>query len=64
VSGPSVPEAPSLPATEPETVALPDESDRELLDYFIERAWQELLRRLPQLPVNENRKVEPKKDEP
>ena len=55
-------EPPSLP--EGETVALPDEHDRELLDYFIERAWQELLRRLPQVPVNENRKVEPKKDEP
>ena len=51
-------EAPSQPETE--TVALPDEHDRELLDYLIERAWQEVLRRLPQLPANENQKTEPK----
>lgn len=54
-------EAPSQPETE--TVALPDEHDRELLNYLIELAWQELLRRLPQLPSNENRKMAPK-DEP
>lgn len=54
-------EAPSQPETE--TVALPDEHDRDLLDYLIERAWQELLRRLPQLPANENQKTE-RKDKP
>jgi hypothetical protein len=54
-------EAPSQPETE--TVALPDEHDRELLDYLIERAWQEFLRRLPQVPANENRKME-RKDKP
>ena len=54
-------EAPSQPETE--TVALPDEHDRELLDYLIERAWQEFLRRLPHVPANENRKME-RKDKP
>lgn len=54
-------EAPSQPETE--TVALPDEHDRELLDYLIERAWQEFLRRLPRVPANENRKME-RKDKP
>lgn len=37
-----------------ENVALPSERDRELLDYLIERAWQNLLRSLPQNPTNEN----------
>ena len=48
------------PATEPEPAALPSERDRELLDYLIERAWQELVRRLEtaSAPANDN---EPKK---
>ncbi len=45
-------EAPSRP--EIETGALPDASDRELLDYLIERAWQEILRGLAKTPENDN----------
>lgn len=50
-----VPEAEQ--ASEAEGVALPSERDRELLDYLIERAWQELLRSLPAKPQNENEQV-------
>lgn len=47
-----VPEAAQDPEALP--VALPNERDRELLDYLIERAWQELLRSLPPKVQNEN----------
>jgi len=45
-------EAPSQPETE--TVALPDEHDRELLDYLIERAMEHVLRNLGTKPANDN----------
>ena len=43
-------------AATPEDGALPSERDRELLDYLIERAWQELMRRreAAHTPANEN----------
>ena len=41
---------------EPEPVAPPSEHDRELLDYLIERAWQEWIRHLPHGPTNDNEK--------
>jgi hypothetical protein len=49
------PETP-VPAGQQQTdpVALPDEGDRELLDYLIERAWQEWLRTLGREPANDN----------
>ncbi|KAB2890780.1 MAG: hypothetical protein F9K40_19180 [Kofleriaceae bacterium] len=42
---------------QPDPVALPDEGDRELLDYLIERAWQEWLRTLGREPANDNKHI-------
>jgi len=39
---------------EPETVGLPAERDRELLDYLIERAMENVLRNLGTMPANDN----------
>jgi len=39
---------------EPAQVGEPDERDRELLDYLIERAWEEWLRTLSHEPTNDN----------
>lgn len=50
----SSPDQEALVAPQPEIAALPDERDRELLDYLIECACNEMLRSMNPAPKNDN----------